>query len=77
MKRFFLTLTLFWLSVSSVWAGGDLSGYVIVYPAGAEAEEGTEIAALVNKAVGMELPVVSDEAPAVRHEILIGRTNRP
>ena len=77
MKRFFLTLTLFWLSVSSVWAGGDLSGYVIVYPAGAEAEEGTEIAALVNKAVGMELPVVSDEAPAVKYEILIGRTNRP
>ena len=59
----------------------DLSKYVIVYPAAAEAEEGAEIAAAVAAEVaaetGVMIPVVTDETPAVKKEILVGRTNRP
>ena len=47
----------------------DLSKYVIVYPAAAEAEEGAEIAAAVAAEValhtGVTVPVVTDETPAV------------
>ena len=80
MKRILLTL-LAAVSVSLMAAAKtDLSKYVIVYPASAEAEEGLDIAEAVASAVeastGVRLPVVSDETPEVRREILIGKTSR-
>ena len=72
MKRILLTL-LAAVSVSLMAAAKtDLSKYVIVYPASAEAEEGLDIAEAVASAVeastGVRLPVVSDETPEVRRE---------
>lgn len=80
MKRILLTL-LAAVSVSLMaTAKTDLSKYVIVYPASAEAEEGLDIAEAVASAVeastGVRLPVVSDETPEVRREILVGKTSR-
>ena len=58
----------------------DLSQYKIVYSATAEAEEGTEMAQIVQAAVkdktGKTLTIVTDASPESAHEIIIGRTNR-
>ena len=80
MKKFLLSLAAMACLVPA-FSKTDLSKYVIVYPAAAEAEEGAEIAAAVAAEValqtGVQIPVVTDETPAVKKEILIGRTNRP
>ena len=80
MKKLMLILAAMALLVPA-FAKTDLSKYVIVYPAAAEAEEGAEIAAAVAAEValqtGVQVPVVTDETPAVKKEILVGRTNRP
>ena len=58
----------------------DLSKYVIVYAADAEAEEGTDLAAAVRENVkaktGKELAVITDATPETDFEILIGKTSR-
>ena len=80
MKRLLLSLAAMALLLPA-GAKIDLSKYVIVYPAAAEAEEGAEIATAVAAEValqtGVTIPVVTDETPAVKKEILVGRTNRP
>lgn len=75
MKRILLTAALaalMWPAAARV----DLGRYVVVYPASAEAEEGLDVAEAVVAAVGLDLPVVSDETPATAREILVGKTNR-
>ena len=58
----------------------DLSKYRIVYSASAEAEEGTDLALIVQEAVktktGKTLAVATDESPESECEILLGKTNR-
>ncbi len=80
MKRILLTLLA--SAALSLVAGAktDLTKYVIVYPASAEAEEGLDIAeavaATVESQTGIRIPVVSDDTPEVRKEILVGKTTR-
>ena len=80
MKKLLLSLVTLVLLVPA-GAKTDLSKYVIVYPAAAEAEEGAgiaaEVAAAVARLTGVTIPVVTDETPAVKKEILVGRTTRP
>ena len=65
MKRILLTLLA--SAALSLVAGAktDLTKYVIVYPASAEAEEGLDIAeavaATVESQTGIRIPVVSDD----------------
>lgn len=66
------------LSVSSVAASpSPVSGYVIVYSAEAEAEEGIDMAralqAAVKAATGSELAVLSDKEAGKGRQIIIGR----
>ena len=58
----------------------DLTKYTIIHSASAEAEEGADLAALVQETIkektGKTLPVATDETAESSCEILLGKTNR-
>ena len=81
MKKILALAAALMLAASAVAAGKpDLSKYVIVYSAAAEAEEGIEAAealsAALVKAGGPLLAIVPDTEPEARREILVGNTSR-
>ncbi len=60
-------------------AGNDLSEYVIVYGTNADITVSTAAQNLQHylaRAVGVTLPIVTDETPKAEHEIILGVTNR-
>ncbi|MBR5515045.1 MAG: DUF4838 domain-containing protein, partial [Clostridia bacterium] len=59
--------------------GNDLSLYTIVYPADClshVSESAKALSTYIEKSIGVQLPVVTDEAELSEYEILVGETNR-